>query len=132
MDIFGGQKTCPQLKVAAYGNALCKQRVQLCFVKATIRRTIGFQVFVKGASTVTVIRYLPRYLTEPNPCWVQEYLPSDQTSGKEKTLLKHKKLGSKQTHLIVLTCIPQRPLDKKSSMNIKPRFRAKTAIVQGI
>ena len=72
MDIFGGEKTCPQLKVAAYGNALCKQRVQLCFVKATVRKAVGLRVFVKGASTVTVIRYLPRYLTEPNPCWVQE------------------------------------------------------------
>ena len=95
VDVFGRQKTCPQLKVAAYGNASCKQRVKLCFVKATVRTAspqtsfgvglwmrdnvcgeatvrIGFRVSVKGASTVTVIRYLPRYLTEPNPCWVRE------------------------------------------------------------
>ena len=37
---------------------------------------------------------------------------------KRKNFVKQKKLGSKQTHLIVLTCIPQRPLDKKSSMHM--------------
>ena len=53
------------------GMLLVSRGLNYVFFKATARRAIGFRVSVKGASTVTVTRYLPRYLTEPNPCWVQ-------------------------------------------------------------
>ena len=44
---------------------------------------------------------------------------------KRNNFVKAKKIRIKQTHLIVLTCIPQRPLDKKFPMNMSLAFGRK-------